>query len=550
MNRPAGWRSKYFVVTFARLAFLLLLSPAFARASGDEVVVIYNSRVPASKMVADHYAAARQVPAKQIFGFALTTNEIITRTDFTDFLQKPLAEKLEQSGLWRFGDVNIPAATNAPEHTENRVVSTKIRYAVLCYGIPLKIAPALAADPAAERISKPELRRDDAAVDSELALLPLIKMNPPLPGPLPNLFYACTNRAMLGPDNGLLLVARLDGPTPEIASALVDKAQAAERDGLWGRAYIDVRSLRTNDSYYLGDAWMRESADVCRHAGLDTEVDTNPATFPESFPMSQIAIYAGWYDGEASGPFRLPKVEFMPGAFAYHLHSFSAATLHSANNNWCGPLLAKGVTCTMGCVNEPYLQFTPNVAFFLEGVFNGYTFGEAAWASQVALSWQTTVIGDPLYQPFKSSPLEQHAKLVREKSPLVEWSFERMVNLDLARNAGRAQLENFLEDLPATANSAVLTEKLADLDIALGKPISAIDTWQTALKLNPSPQQRIRLRRLLAEKLLAQGRQADAIADYTQLLAEAPDYAGKSEIEDKLRILEETTSGTNSPAKQ
>ena len=57
----------------------------------------------------------------------------------------------------------------------------------------------------------------------------------------------------------------------------------------------------------------------------------------------------------------------------------------------------------MGCVYEPFLQFTPNIAIFLESLGNGYTFGEAAWASQLALSWQTTVIGDPLYQPFKAA---------------------------------------------------------------------------------------------------------------------------------------------------
>jgi hypothetical protein len=36
----------------------------------------------------------------------------------------------------------------------------------------------------------------------------------------------------------------------------------------------------------------------------------------------------------------------------------------------------------------------------LEAFGNGYTFGEAAWAAQPVLSWQTTVIGDPLYRPF------------------------------------------------------------------------------------------------------------------------------------------------------
>lgn len=533
---------------FVRFVFFLLLAPLLVRGGGDEVIVVYNSRVPASKTVAEYYAAARQVPAKQIFGFALTTNEVITRADFTDFLQKPLAADLERAGLWKFGEAEIPANGNQPAHTENRVVMSKIRYAVLCYGVPLKIAPGLVVDPLADKITKPEFKREEAAVDSELAWLPLIKMNVPLPGPLPNLFYTCTNRALLTPLNGILLVSRLDGPTPEIASGLVDKALAAERTGLWGRAYVDTRNLQTNDAYYLGDVWLRESANICRQLGFDVEMDTNAGTFPESYPMSQIAIYAGWYDGDVSGPFRLPKVEFMPGAFAYHLHSYSAETVRSATERWCGPLLARGATCTMGCVYEPFLQFTPNIAFFLQALGNGYTFGEAAWASQVALSWQTTVIGDPLYQPFKKSPAELHAELARTKNPLLEWSFERLVNLDLAHGVRAPRLEQFLENLPATANSAVLTEKLADLDDALGKPSSAIDTWEDALKLNPSPEQRIRIRLTLAEKLLADGREADAVADYKSLLAEAPDYPGRPEIEEKLTALEKKNSGTNAPA--
>ena len=77
----------------------------------------------------------------------------------------------------------------------------------------------------------------------------------------------------------------------------------------------------------MGDEWILGAAELCRKLGFETTVDKNPATFPADFPMSQIAIYCGWYDGNVSGPFTLPKVEFMPGAFAYHLHSFSAATI-------------------------------------------------------------------------------------------------------------------------------------------------------------------------------------------------------------------------------
>ena len=64
---------------------------------------------------------------------------------------------------------------------------------------------------------KPELDRNEAAVDSELAWLPLVETNVPLAGPLPNWVYGATNTALLNPTNGILLVARLDGPSADIA---------------------------------------------------------------------------------------------------------------------------------------------------------------------------------------------------------------------------------------------------------------------------------------------------------------------------------------------
>ena len=84
----------------------------------------------------------------------------------------------------------------------------------------------------------------------------------------------------------------------------------------------------------------------------------------------------------------------------------------------------------------------------------------------------------------------------------------------------------------------MLTEKLGQLYATLGKPGSAINAWQTALKLHPSPQQRIRLRLALGEKLLSQQRDAEAMENYYALLAEKPDYPGKDSIAAKLKSLE------------
>jgi uncharacterized protein (TIGR03790 family) len=537
--------------SFLQFAVLFFaLAPVLMRAGGDEVVVIYNSSVPESESVAEHYAQVRQVPKKQIYGFQLTTNEEMSRAEFRDSLQTPLASRLEADGLWTFATVDYAATNGQSARAVRKVVASKIRYAVLCYGVPLKIAPDPDIHEAVAKKMQPELRRNEASVDSELAWLPLLKTGFPLTGPFPNWLYGATNAALLHPTNGILLVARLDGPTAGIARGLVDKAVQAERDGLWGRAYFDARGMDRTNAYFAGDQWILAAAEILRRLGFETTVDDKPETFPADFPMSSIAIYCGWYDGNVSGPFTLPNVEFMPGAIAYHLHSFSAATIRSTTQNWCGPLLAKGATATMGCVNEPYLALTPNIAEFFLSLGGGYTFGEAAWAAQPALSWQTTVIGDPLYRPFGKSPQFLHAQLLRQNSPLLEWSYLQLANMGLARGARADEISSLIGNLDLTTNSAVLTEKLADLCEAQGKPSSAIEIYGRALKLNPSPQQRIRLRLTLGEKLLDQNRDAEAIDDYKKLIEESPDYPGRNSISEKLSALEQKIAGTNGPAKQ
>jgi uncharacterized protein (TIGR03790 family) len=536
---------------FQLAIFTLALAPLWARAGGDEVAVIYNSRLPESRAVAEYYARARQVPKNQVFGFALTTNEEMSRLEFRDMLQIPLARRLESDGLWRFASFTNAPTNGQPNRVIRRVAASKIRYAVLCFGVPLKISPDPDLSEPVNTNLPPQFRRDEAAVDSELAWLPLIEMKPPLAGPMQNWAYGATNTATLNPTNGIMLVARLDGPTADIARGLVDKALQAERDGLWGRAYFDARGLTASQTnYWLGDEWILGAAQISRALGFETVVDDKPETFPADFPMSQIALYAGWYAGDACGPFQLPKVEFMPGAFAYHLHSFSAVTLRSASQGWCGPFLAKGAACTMGCVYEPYLSLTPNVAMFLERLTIGqFTFGEAAWAAQPALSWQTTVVGDPLYRPFGKPPAQLHRELTERLSPLIEWSFLRIVNMDLARGKPAAQLATLIETTGVATNSAVLTEKLADLYEMEGKTSSAIDAYERALTLNPSPEQRIQLRLTLGEKLQAQDFTAAARRNYQKLLEEAPDYPGKTAIEEKIKTLEQKLLNTNAPAK-
>jgi uncharacterized protein (TIGR03790 family) len=513
------------VIALLTGAGLFMPCGAPAQSRGDEVVVIYNKRLPESKAVADHYVARRGVPSPQVLALELPTTEEISRETFEKELQEPLLRATERNRWLVFDTRSFPATNGHPARSESYVRTAQVRYVVLCYGVPVRILPDPKRNEPTATNMTPELQRNEAAVDSELAALPYVKQKPPLSGIIRNYAHGTTNTAYLHPTNGVLMVSRLDGPSVSIARGLVDKALEAERDGLWGRAYFDVRGLPKGDNYFPGDEWIRGASLAAKVYGFDVFVDENPGTFPVGFPLSQVALYAGWYDTHVSGPFSRSDVEFMPGAIAYHLHSFSAATLRSVSQHWVGPLLARGAAATMGSVTEPYLNGTPDVhLFFNRLMLFGFTFGEAAYAAQNGLSWQTTVIGDPLYRPFGREPAELHYDLQHRHSPMLAWSEERVVNLNLLKKAPLIEVENYLHELEMARTNAVLLEKLADVYDLRGKSYSAAHSRLKALRWSPSPQQSVRLVLTALPQLLAQQRHEEALGALQGLLREQPEH--------------------------
>lgn len=491
--------------------------------TGAEVVVVYNSSLPESKEVAEHYAKLRQVPAAQVVGLPLSTNEAIGRAEFRQQLDGPLRKLFAERKWIEFKEEIVAARTNIPGGVFQRPVAASVRYLVLCYGVPLKIGGDASIVESFPKDARPELQRNDAAVDSELALLPRDPKSYPLTGLIGNPFHGLTNAGYLHPTNGLLMVARLDGPSPTIAKRLVDQALFAERHGLWGRAYFDARNI-TNGPFALGDSWIRSAAEVARRVGFETTLDLQDAVFPAGYPLSHVALYMGWYEANAAGPFARPSVEFMPGAFAYHLHSYNATVLRTADKHWAGPLLAKGATATIGYVEEPYLQGTVNLPHFLSVWIRGFSYGEAAYSAQNVLSWQTTVVGDPLYRPYARPADLLHNELLKEKNPLFVWSILRAMNQNMAMGDPASKFMTVLERDPLARSSSVLQEKLAELYAANNKLTDAADTWQHAITLQPSPMQRVRIVLELANRLPLLGRDAKAYELLVSLRADQPDY--------------------------
>lgn len=514
------------ITKLAAAAFAASIIPCAIGATqtkGAEVAVVYNSNMgPDSRLIAEYYAEKRGVPKSQVIGLAMPRSETITRAEFRAQIQEPLLEQLESLGLLSFRASIIPARAERPGMVLWVPVEARVRYLVLAYGVPLRVSHDESAVPPAATNLPPQQRRTEASVDNELALLPIAKRPFRLHGPYRNPLFGKTNSSALSPTNGIFIVGRIDGPGPKVARELVDKAIEAESNGLWGYAYFDLRGL-DNSPYRKGDDWLRAAAEVAKTHGFAPIVDDKPATFPSWFPMPHIALYAGWYDNAPSGPFTRPTIEFMPGAFAYHLFSYSATTLRTPST-WAATLLDKGVTATVGYVFEPYLDATIDVGVFMaRWVADGWTLGEAFTAAQPVFSWQTTLVGDPLYQPFARTPEQLQRELAARNSPLVPWADLRLLNRDEAAGTPRRELIDRLSKNPALHKSPVLESRLAGLYAAEGRESASVQAMERALKLKPYPQLRAQLQLGLARRLASINRHSDSLRYYEQLTASETD---------------------------
>jgi len=411
-----------------------------------QVVVVYNEREPESRPLAEYYAKRRGIPTNQICAIRARPAETITRCEFNEEVREPILRFLTHNGLLT-QDVRVVDGKPVMETLSNRVFCL-----ALIHGVPLRVESDGTVAPAGTKL---ELFRNEASVDSELALLPVHGL--PIAGPLRNPFFG--SRADFAPpmNRRMLLVGRLDGPDALTVRRMIDDALTVERYGLHGRAYFDARGIQ-DKGYSEGDEWIKSAYHAFRDAGYECELDERPELFDENYPMTDVAVYAGWYAASVTGPFIRPEFKFRPGAVAYHIHSASACSVRTRVAGWVGPMLAKGAAASMGSVYEPYLSMTPHVDIFFRRLLDGRPFIEAGYGSDVALSWQTVFVGDPLYRPFAASLDEQLVMLKADNRPELEWAWLRKVNLSVREEAlklCRAKGEEL--------RSAVLYEKLGDL---------------------------------------------------------------------------------------
>lgn len=391
-DRPSGL-GRFSLVLFAVLALSAQAAPrANAQERADRVVVLANSNDRNSMRVAQHYAQVRHVPVTNIVALPMTTAETISWTTFVRSIWNPLEDELVRRGWIDAIPMDLSDELGRRKFS---VSGQRIDFLVVCRGVPLRISHDAGKYHAVRPFTDATVvRTNAAAVDSELSLLavPNHEINAYRPNPL----FAIDRPTELLRSQ-VVKVSRLDGPSVEDALGLVDLAVSAEIHGLAGRAYVDMGGVHPD-----GDRWLEDVARQLEQLNFDTAVERSPSTFRATARFDAPVLYFGWYTGRINGPFRLPGFRFPPGAIALHIHSFSAATLHNAASGWCGPLIARGATVTLGNVFEPYLQLTHRPDFLLKALARGDRWGDAVCYAQPVLSWQTVAIGDPLFRPFAS----------------------------------------------------------------------------------------------------------------------------------------------------
>ncbi len=492
--------------------------PSFHHPTGEpdqlaaHLLVVYNRNDPDSESLARYYAQRRGIADDHVFALTCPTREEITRDEFDKMIREPILGDLFQHN-W----IERAAQTvQIGERSLDLLMATRndIWAIVLLRGVPLKIADS----PTNERglQSDDRLKTAAAAVDSELALLPVFGL--PLGGFVPNPFFDVHNTGELraGPEvaTKLIMVTRLDGPSAGDVRRMIDDCLAAEKDRLAGLAVIDTRGFNDVTSGYTeGDIWLRQARDRLAADGWPVLFDDQPATLPATDPLNRVALYLGWYTPTANGPWVTPPNRFVPGAIAYHLHSFSAWTVRSTTANWVGPLIDHGADATMGNVYEPYLVLTPHLDIFTRRLLDGDSFAEAAYASELGLSWMTTVVGDPLYRPFLK-PLEQ---AIADAPPGEHRDWLRLQLLERQLDANPPHDPTALAAAFQFSDAGpVLNERLGDLLKKVADPASSDapeKAYELALRQSTEPVDQIRIGLKLAQAYALRNEDARAQAE-------------------------------------
>lgn len=401
------------------VAMVLWAVPGLAALLPEQVLVVANRSVPASVALADAYMKARGIPEGNLFLAWLPDKENIPRDLYDSRVRDPLREffatKVHRPIRCLVTMYGMPLSVSGPQlnfETQQQVKALEARIKDLDAQAKAQKGEAQArltkeyhaARAELDKVAKRGVHTELAALDSELSLL--LAGDYPLEGWQPNPLFIANQRGgkpLAIKADRVLLVSRLDAPTPEIARRMLADSLATEAEGLQGKAYFDARwhmpedPKAVKDGYGFYDLSIHLAAKRVQDSGLMPVVLDEQQTLFQPGSAPDAALYCGWYSLSQY----VPAFTWKRGAVGYHIASGELGSLRNKNNQWCQRMLEDGVAATLGPVSEPYVQAFPiPEAFFALLTSGKYTLAESYFLTLPWLSWQMALLGDPLYNPF------------------------------------------------------------------------------------------------------------------------------------------------------
>ena len=226
MNSPRPLAIRWIVLVVCVVASTV--GYAAPKAKGEAVnpdaaatLVVFNENDRDSVDLARFYAEKRGIPKDQVIGLKCAKTEEISRDDYDKTIAEPLRRAFTSNFWWKLRDAENPLGA---------VESNKIRFVALMRGVPLKIAGTTNYEGDKVTAKPPVGGINGAAVDSELAVLGLRTRL--ISGPLNNPYFRSFTPIAEANRAELLLVCRLDAPTPETVRRMITDSIDAERSGL------------------------------------------------------------------------------------------------------------------------------------------------------------------------------------------------------------------------------------------------------------------------------------------------------------------------------
>lgn len=418
------------------LTVIFFVSGTCSALSPDEVLVVANRNARSSMALAEYYMERRQIPDANIVKVWVTDKESCSRSEYGKIVRQVRKHLAQLAEPWRIRCLvmmyGVPLKIAASELTkedkqyidvlksQQRTIERQMSRFTVTRGQEYQRLETMLAN-VKKKISgiSKSAKNKRASVDSEISLV--LEKSYSLSGWIPNpYFIGNRNKQPMVKKQKVLMVSRLDGPSPDVVKRIIDDSFSVEQSGLVGRAYFDARYKKPkgkpSGGYALYDNSIYLAADHVRKSGrLPVLIDEDSALFqPGSCPNA--ALYCGWY----SLTRYVDAFDWVKGAVGYHIASSECSTLKRPGfKGWCKMMLEDGVAATVGPTSEPYVQAFPLPEVFFGFLVDGYmTLAECYMVSLPFLSWQMVLVGDPLYRPFAAFKKDSRIQGVKDSRDL------------------------------------------------------------------------------------------------------------------------------------